>query len=650
MKQEILVKVEHMNKRFGSTVALKDVSIEVCSGRVLGLIGENGSGKSTVTSIIAGMQNADSGTMTYHDKEWKPESMLYSLEHGIGMIVQETGTVPGITVAENIFLGETKFFKSFGEKHKWGPVKRKLLNQKAQEALDAIGASHIRAEQMLIAGDISGNMETEEEAIAQYLTEMEKLTKDISEQSLTDSFMTYSSVNKELMEQLKECRQARDDGDIAKAKSIIGGSALEKIQARESACNDFQEKLDENVKRSSQNMKARTQKTYLISVTIGICFLIICLVTYILVNKAIIQPLKKASLQLNQMVEDIQNGNGDLSIRIPVKRMDEIGQLVTGVNLFVEKLQNIMKQLKDGSSDMDEVADKMNRQAGNIGEETMNMSAVIEELSAGIMEINDRSGQVSERVGKIVENVRDISEETGNGVQFVDEMRERADYIEKKTAESKKETNDMIGSLGHSIADSLKGSKKIYEIGNLTEQILGIAEQTNLLALNAAIEAARVGEAGKGFAVVASEIRELADNSRETMGEIQTINMSVTTAVSTLIEQVEKMMEFLNQNILQDYNGFEMMASRYRQDADYMGDFCGTINHNVQDMYQAMDEMKENMDTIATSIDESSEGLQVFAGSVEDLAKAVEDIKEQSYVNQTVSNGLKGETERFINI
>lgn len=127
-------------------------------------------------------------------------------------------------------------------------------------------------------------------------------------------------------------------------------------------------------------------------------------------------------------------------------------------------------------------------------------------------------------------------------------------------------------------------------------------------------------------------------------------NMSVTTAVSTLIEQVEKMMEFLNQNILQDYNGFEMMASRYRQDADYMGDFCGTINHNVQDMYQAMDEMKENMDTIATSIDESSEGLQVFAGSVEDLAKAVEDIKEQSYVNQTVSNGLKGETERFINI
>ncbi len=577
-------------------------------------------------------------------KTIKKEFLFMAIGLFLVMVIGITVIIGEVTKIEQAEQLVTDGYISM-EKY-YGRVEKKIETcQKYANILTALSD-----EDMLIAGDISGNMETEEEAIAQYLTEMEKLTKDISEQSLTDSFMTYSSVNKELMEQLKECRQARDDGDIAKAKSIIGGSALEKIQARESACNDFQEKLDENVKISAQNMKARTEKTYLISVTIGICFLLICAIAYILVNKAIIKPLKKASLQLNQMVEDIQNGTGDLSIRIPVKRMDEIGQLVTGVNLFVEKLQNIMKQLKDGSSDMDEVADKMNRQAGNIGEETMNMSAVIEELSAGIMEINDRSGQVSERVGKIVENVRDISEETGNGVQFVDKMRERADYIEKKTAESKKETNDMIGSLGHSIADSLKGSKKIYEIGNLTEQILGIAEQTNLLALNAAIEAARVGEAGKGFAVVASEIRELADNSRETMGEIQTINMSVTTAVSTLIEQVEKMMEFLNQNILQDYNGFEMMASRYRQDADYMGDFCGTINHNVQDMYQAMDEMKENMDTIATSIDESSEGLQGFAGSVEDLAKAVEDIKEQSYVNQTVSNGLKGETERFINI
>lgn len=142
MKKEIIIEVKHMDKTFGSTVALNDVSIEVRRGEIQGLIGENGSGKSTVTSIISGMQKADSGEMFFRGEKWEPSSMLMALEKGIGMIVQENGTVPGITVAENIFLGETDKFKKFGI------VNRKEMTLEAQKALDMIGVSHIRAEQM----------------------------------------------------------------------------------------------------------------------------------------------------------------------------------------------------------------------------------------------------------------------------------------------------------------------------------------------------------------------------------------------------------------------------------------------------------------------------------------------------------------------
>lgn len=127
-----------MNKKFGSTIALNDVNITVRRGEILGLIGENGSGKSTVTSIISGMQNADSGEMIYEGKPWAPHSMIEALEQGIGMIVQETGTVPGITVAENIFLGEVGQFGSMG-----ALINRKKMMQKAKEILDGIGATHI---------------------------------------------------------------------------------------------------------------------------------------------------------------------------------------------------------------------------------------------------------------------------------------------------------------------------------------------------------------------------------------------------------------------------------------------------------------------------------------------------------------------------
>lgn len=142
MEKEVIVEVKHMDKTFGSTVALKDVSIKVRRGEIQGLIGENGSGKSTVTSIISGMQGADRGEMFFKGEKWEPSSMLFALEKGIGMIVQENGTVPGISVAENIFLGETEKFKSFGI------VKRKEMISQGQQALNAIGASHINAGQI----------------------------------------------------------------------------------------------------------------------------------------------------------------------------------------------------------------------------------------------------------------------------------------------------------------------------------------------------------------------------------------------------------------------------------------------------------------------------------------------------------------------
>lgn len=137
-----IVEIRHMSKRFGPTVALDDVSITARDGEILGLIGENGSGKSTATSIYAGMQKCDSGEMLLNGKPWNPVSMNEALKMGVGMIVQENGTVPGITVAENIFLGETKEFT------RGLFVDRKKMTSQAQEALDKIGAGHINAAMM----------------------------------------------------------------------------------------------------------------------------------------------------------------------------------------------------------------------------------------------------------------------------------------------------------------------------------------------------------------------------------------------------------------------------------------------------------------------------------------------------------------------
>ncbi|MBQ6733493.1 MAG: sugar ABC transporter ATP-binding protein, partial [Lachnospiraceae bacterium] len=131
-ESELLLEVKHMDKNFGVTVALSDVSFSLERGYVYGLIGENGSGKSTVSSIIAGMQPATAGEMVYQGQPWKPSSMLEAQQHHIGMIVQEAGSIPNITVAENIFLGHEKMFRT-------GPfIDKGKMEKAAQELLDRL--------------------------------------------------------------------------------------------------------------------------------------------------------------------------------------------------------------------------------------------------------------------------------------------------------------------------------------------------------------------------------------------------------------------------------------------------------------------------------------------------------------------------------
>lgn len=136
----MLLKCEKICMNFGITKALVNVDFEVEAGKISGLIGENGSGKSTLSSIIAGIYKPSSGAMTFRDAKWAPGSMLEASRGGIGIIVQEAGTIPSITVGQNIFLGQEKRFSHFGI------VDAKKLNQSADEILQKIGARGIRAE------------------------------------------------------------------------------------------------------------------------------------------------------------------------------------------------------------------------------------------------------------------------------------------------------------------------------------------------------------------------------------------------------------------------------------------------------------------------------------------------------------------------
>lgn len=138
MEKEVLFEAKKMHKAFGPTVALKSVDITVSRGEIRGLIGENGSGKSTIMSIASGMQPASGGEMFYKGAPWKPETMVDAQRAGISMILQEANTIPHISVAQNIFAGRENEFSHMGI------VNMKKMYKAADALLDKFGIAHIR--------------------------------------------------------------------------------------------------------------------------------------------------------------------------------------------------------------------------------------------------------------------------------------------------------------------------------------------------------------------------------------------------------------------------------------------------------------------------------------------------------------------------
>jgi len=135
---EVLLEVKGMCKNYGPITALKNVDLKVCRGEVHGLVGENGSGKSTITSIAAGMQPKTSGEMFFKGEPWNPSSMIEAQHKGLSMILQEANTIPGCTVAENIFAGKENEYSRFGI------VDKRRMNRDADAVLDKFGIKHMR--------------------------------------------------------------------------------------------------------------------------------------------------------------------------------------------------------------------------------------------------------------------------------------------------------------------------------------------------------------------------------------------------------------------------------------------------------------------------------------------------------------------------
>jgi len=388
------------------------------------------------------------------------------------------------------------------------------------------------------------------------------------------------------------------------------------------------------------------QKTIILVVV----FVIIIALSLCLNEIRISRKIASIVSELHGIIRGINNNEGDLTARIATKTSTELAFIVDGINNFIETLQGIIKEVKDGSNVLNTSADSMTDKIEKASDNITNTSAALEELSASMDTVSTTADQISGKLEEVKTATDEIRQEAANGAETADSIKKEADEIKNEALKKKENTGVKVEELSAVLEKSVKDSEKVSQINELTKVILDIASQTNLLALNASIEAARAGEAGKGFAVVAEEISALADNSRQTAGNIQTISNEVTEAVNTLSTNAMDVIEFINNDVLNDYDTFVETSDKYENTAVVMDDILDKFNRKADNLNIIMDKMADSVESITESVKESTQAINLSAANSSEIVGQIQGISEAMGENNKVTDQLSNSTKRFANL
>lgn len=367
-----------------------------------------------------------------------------------------------------------------------------------------------------------------------------------------------------------------------------------------------------------------------------IIIIIVAAIIWIYITRGVVKPINNV---LNKL-KDIANSEGDLTKQIDVVSKDEIGELARYINLVQDSFRNIIDTIKQESSQIEVIVSNTNDNVTKLSSQIQEVYATTEQMSAGMEETAVSTADVVKTATKINNVIQNVDSKAQEGIAITEKIRVRAEKLKQNAAISENNAKGIGNQVKERLEAAIEESKAAEQVKILSNSILKIANQTNLLALNASIEAASAGEAGRGFAVVAKEIGKLAEDSKGTVNEIQKVTDRVMTSVLNLAKNSKSVVEFIDTNVIKDYEVLVQTGEQYYEDAEYIKNF-------ISDLSSALEEITLEIIAISKSIDEIASANNGAADSTQNIAESTSIVSEKSNDVLKFINTAKDSTEKL---
>ena len=515
--------------------------------------------------------------------------------------------------------------------------------QRQTQDMHNLGLSHI------IAVDLDSMIQLVEKIRSQE-DALEKDLESYKTYVTPDTQKEYNDIKKNYEELKYECANVMAFSAAGKSED-----AYELANGKISKCADAIESDIESIKKIvNQDADAQRQKltsayhssigTSIVTILISIAALFSAMVA---VLRWVIHPLANTNREMNEIISEIDNRQGDLTRRVTITNNKEVASVGGGINAFMAKLQEIFRMISSNSRDLEGVVNEVRESVQTSNGSVSDLSALTEELSATMQDISDNASRINENTESVAGEVKSIAEKTIEINQYTKEMKEHAEAMEHAARENMDTTGTKVNDIVSVLSQAIEDSNSVNQVDNLTNDILNIASQTNLLALNASIEAARAGDAGKGFAVVATEISQLAAASQEAANNIQSINAIVITAVHNLADNANGLVEYMNEKILPEFQKFVESGVAYHDKATFIEGVMADFEAKTDSLQNSMDEIANSVNTISHAIEEGVSGVVSAADSTQVLVSDMDKISKKMDENFAIAEGLKKETSVF---